>query len=121
MQGKLGDAKEFAQQASRLAKRSDYSGFYLRGLMILATLESEAGNESLAWATIREGLERYWNGALPPMRGYSFYTLLRLMAEHLGHWNVQFAAAYEAVGFLSNISNRVVQAVERSYLANAAL
>jgi len=43
------------------------------------------------------------------------------MAEHLGHWNVQFAAAYEAVGFLPNISNRVVQAVERSYLANAAL
>ena len=121
MQGNLGDAKEIAQQASRLAKRSDYSGFYLRGLMILATLESEAGNESMAWATIREGLERYWNGALPPMRGYSFYTLLRLMAEHLGHWNVQFAAAYEAVGFFSNISNRVVQAVERSYLADAAL
>ncbi len=121
MQGNLSSAKELAQQASRLAKASNYQGFYLRSLVVLATLESEAGDESTAWAAVREGLERYWSGNLPAMRGYSFYTLLRLMAEHLGHWNVQFAAADEALGFLAENPNHLVQAAERSRLADAAL
>ena len=121
MLGDVGNAKDLAKQSLRLAKDREYPSFYLRGLMALATLESEAGDEPSAWAAVREGLDRYWNGNLSSVRAYSFYTLLRLMAQRLGHWNVQFAAAYEALELSASNPNRIVEAAERSRLADAAL
>ncbi|HEV3041986.1 MAG TPA: CHAT domain-containing tetratricopeptide repeat protein [Candidatus Angelobacter sp.] len=121
LQGALGEAKELTQRALQLAKERNYEGFYLRGLMELATLESEAGDESSAWLTIQEGLDRYWRGTFSPVRGYSFYTFLDSVAERLGHWNVQLAAAREALAFSTENPNRIVQALLRSHLAQAAL
>ena len=118
MGGDLGAAKLLAQKAIRLAKDRDYPSFYLRGLTLLGDLESVAGDESSAWSAAREGLRRYWNGNLPPARAYNFYILMEETAERLGHWNVQFAAAYEA---LALSPNRIFEAAERSRVGNAAL
>ena len=121
MNREIGPAKDLTLHALALAKNHEYQSLYLRGLMLLATLESEAGNESSAWSAIHEGLGLYWKSNLPAVRAYSFYTLLNRMAERLGHPNVQFAAASEALGFRSESSNRVVEATERTRLADAAL
>src|SRR5213076_291530 len=94
MRGDLGRAKEWVIRAIDASKDHDYQGFRLRGLVLLASLELDAGNEASAWEAIREGLEQYWAGNLPSMRAYSFYVLLDTMAERLGHWNVQSAAAF---------------------------
>jgi hypothetical protein len=121
MNREVGPAKDLTQRALAMAKSHDYQSLYLRGLMLVATLESEAGNESSAWAAIHEGLGLYWKSSLPAVRAYSFYALLNRMAERLGHPNVQFAAAFEALGFRSENSNRVIEATERTRLADAAL
>jgi CHAT domain-containing protein/cytochrome c-type biogenesis protein CcmH/NrfG len=121
MTGDLGRAKELAGQALRIAQERNYQSFYLRGLLVTAAMESEAGDELSAWTAIREGLERYWNGSLPAVRAYGFYTLLRLIGEYRGHWNVQFAAAYEALHLGADNPNRVVEAAEHTRLADAAL
>ncbi len=121
MKGDLDGARQFCKLGAELAKDHGYTSFYLRGLMILATLEADSGDESAAWSAIREGLTRYWSSNAPAMRAYSFYFLLDRIAERLEHWNVQFAAAHEALGFISGGPDRVIEAAERARLADAAL
>jgi len=121
MRGNLGKAKGLATRAIDISKNHDYQSFRLRGLVLLASLEADAGNEASAWAAIHEGLEQYWTGNLPSMRAYSFYMLLDTITEHLGHWNVQSAAAFEAIQFIAGGPDHVIEAEERSRLADAAL
>lgn len=121
IQGELGVAKSLTKAALSIAKEKDYPSYYLRGLTMLAALESESGNESSAWSAIQEGLKRFWSGNSPDTRAYGFYNRLDQEAERMGHWNVQLAAAQEAVGFASGSPNRVLEAIERSRLADAAL
>jgi CHAT domain-containing protein len=121
MKRDLGRAEDLALKAIALSKDHGYLGFRLRGLVLLASLEADAGNESSAWQAIREGLEQYWTGNLPPMRAYSFYMLLDSIAENLGHWNVQSAAAFEALQFIAGGPDHIIEAEERSRLAGAAL
>jgi CHAT domain-containing protein len=121
MNREVGPAKNLTRQALRLAKEHDYKSFYLRGLTVLTTLESDAGNDANAWSAILEGLSLYWGSALPDLRAYSFYVALERIAERLDHHNVQFAAVMEAMRFRSTGSSRVVEASERMRLADAAL
>jgi CHAT domain-containing protein/tetratricopeptide (TPR) repeat protein len=121
MRGDLGRAKEWVIRAIDVSKDHDYQSFRLRGLVLLASLELDAGNEASAWEAIREGLEQYWASNLPSMRAYSFYVLLDTMAERMGHWNVQSAAAFEALQFIAGGPDHVIEAEERSRLAGVAL
>jgi len=61
MNREIGPAKDLTLHALALAKNHEYQSLYLRGLMLLATLESEAGNESSAWSAIHEGLASIGN------------------------------------------------------------
>lgn len=119
MDRKIGPAKALTHEALAMAEAHAYRSFYLRGLTVLATLESEAGDESSAWAAIHEGLGIYWKSSLPAVRAYSLYVAMERMAEQLDHRNVQFAAVFEALQ-LPNPSP-MVEASERMRLVDAAL
>jgi CHAT domain-containing protein/Tfp pilus assembly protein PilF len=121
MNRQIGQAKILDQQALRIAAKQGYQGLYLRGLRLLAALESEAGNDLSAWSATQQGLSLYWSSNLPAVRGYSFYAGLDLITERLGHRNVQFAVALEALKLRSDGSNQLVEATERTRLAEAAL
>ena len=121
MQGELGFAKELVERAIKLAQAHDYENSYLRGLTQLATLESDAGDESRAWSAVQEGLGLFWKSDLPPVRAYSFYAALDRMAERLGHANVQYAASTEALFFRSESSDRLVDAAAHARLGDAAM
>jgi CHAT domain-containing protein/cytochrome c-type biogenesis protein CcmH/NrfG len=121
MNGDLKNAKELMLAALALAKGHGYASFYVRGLTALADLEDQEGDEAGAWSAIQEGLGLYWSRGLPPVRGYSLYVALDSIAERLGHYNVQFAAGYEAVDFGFANPDPNVQAWMRARLANAAL
>ncbi len=121
MNREVGPARDVIQHALTIAKSHGYQSSYLRGLMQMAMAESDAGNESKAWAAIQEGLGLYWTYGLPDVRAYSFYVALDFMAERLGHPNVRIAAAFEALECRSKSSNRLVEASERMRLADAAL
>jgi len=118
MNREVGPAKNLAQQALEQAKAHGYIGFYLRALTTLATLESEVGDETSAWAAIQEGLSTYWQLDTPPLRAYSFYALLETMASRVGHPNVQFAATLEALDFGN--PSRLMEASERVRLGDLA-
>jgi len=121
MDREVGPAKSLTQRSLALAKIHNLQSFYLRGLSLLATLESDAGNESGAWSAIHEGLSLYWKSSLPPVRAYSAYVTMERLAERLGHPNVRFAAVFEAMRFRSESTNHVVEASERMRLVNAAI
>ncbi|HZD94247.1 MAG TPA: CHAT domain-containing protein, partial [Candidatus Sulfotelmatobacter sp.] len=121
MSGALGPAKEITQRALTVARSHSYQSLYLRGLNLLAGLESDAGDDTAAWSAVQEGLALYWKSGLPPVRAYSFYAVLDRMAERRGHANVQFAALSEALKFRAENSNRVVEAAARARLGDAAL
>jgi CHAT domain-containing protein/cytochrome c-type biogenesis protein CcmH/NrfG len=121
MSGDLGRAKELTRLGLAAARSHDYPGLYLRGIMVIATLEDQAGDNASAWSAIQEGLGLYWQSSLAPVRAYSLYWVLDLIAERLGHNNVQFAAAFEALRFRVENPNHVVEAAERSRLADCAL
>lgn len=119
MDRKIGPAKELVHQALAMAEAHAYRSFYLRGLTVLATLESEAGDESSAWAAIQEGLNIYWKSSVPALRAYSLYVAMERIAEHLDHPNVQFAAVLEALQFPN--PSPMVEASERMRLVDSAL
>lgn len=121
MNGDLRNAKELMLAALALAKSHGYMSFYVRGLTVLAELDDQEGDEAGAWSAIQGGLGLYWSRGLPPVRAYSLYVVLDFLAERLGHYQVQFAAAYEAVNIRSANPDRNVEALERARLANAAL
>jgi CHAT domain-containing protein/tetratricopeptide (TPR) repeat protein len=121
MSGAVGPAKETVQRALLVARNHGYQSLYLRGLTLLANLESDAGDDARAWSAVQEGLALYWKSAFPPVRAYSFYAVLDRMAERLGHANVQFAALSEALKFRAENSNHVVEAAAHARLGDAAL
>ena len=121
MSGDVRPAKQTAQRALSIARDHGYQSFYLRALTLLAVLESDAGDDAKAWSDIQEGLGLYWKSDLPEVRAYSFYTVLDRMAERLGHANVQFAAAFEALKFRGQNSDHLVEAAGHARLGYAAL
>ena len=121
MKGDLGPAKQLVQRALVMARDHGYQSLYLRALNLLAGLESDAGDDARSWSAVQEGLALYWKAGLPQVRAYSLYAVLDLMAERLGHVNVQFAALSEALKFRANNMNRVVEAAAHARLGNAAL
>lgn len=121
MAGEVGPAKDVLHRALSIAKDHGYTSYYLRGLTVLAALEADAGNDSIAWSAIQEGLGLYWKSGLPPVRAYSLYTVLDQIAERLGHAHVQCAALSEALGFRGENSNRLVEAAQHARLGDAAL
>lgn len=121
MNNDRGSAKIMVESALQIAQSHRYQGFYLRGLLFLADYEAESGDAARAWLSIRQGLQLFWAGGFPPMRGYSFYWLLDKLAEHLGHDNVELAAASQALIFISGGPNHTMEAAERSRLATVAL
>jgi len=121
MTGSVGPAKAVLQRALAVAKQHSYQSLYLRGLGLLVRLESEAGDDASAVAAVQEGLTLYWKSAVPPIRAYTLYAELNVMAERLGHFNVQFAALSEALGFRGESSNRVVDAALHARVGDVAL
>jgi CHAT domain-containing protein len=121
MSGAVGPAKETVQRALAAAKDHGYQSLYLRGLTLLANLESDAGDDAQAWSAVQEGLALYWKSGLPAVRAYSFYAVLDRMAERQGHANVQFAALSEALKFRTENSNHVVEAAAHARLGDASL
>ena len=121
MSGALGPAKEIVQRSLEVARAHGYQSLYLRALTLLASLESDAGDDASAWSAVQEGLALYWKSGLPPVRAYSFYAVLDVMAGRLGHANVQFAALSEALNFRGENANRIVEAAARARLGDAAL
>jgi CHAT domain-containing protein len=115
------DADERAAQvAMNQAEKSGYGTLYLRALGFFAGDKFATGDSSGGWRLANSGLERYWSGQFPDMRGYNLYDEVALAAGAAGHPNLQLASWREAVSVIDANEELLLRASAHSNMAAAA-
>lgn len=74
-------------------ERAQHTGFEelsLRALGFLTERHFSVGRPLFTWNRARQGLQSFWGGIAPPLRGHQFYYTLAQAAEA---WDLQFTAA----------------------------
>lgn len=120
LMGDLGADESGVRRAVERASASGYGALYLRALGFLAGDQREAGNAAEGWKLVSAGLDGYWSGQFPALRGYNAYTELAHMAEDTGRPYLQMAAWREAAALIESGDNVLRRAWAHDYLATAA-
>ena len=110
-----------AKEAVRLTENFGYDGSCLRALLVASVLSTPSTESSSKWTADLSGLRRYWSGAFPRMRGYSFYTDLDALAEKADEPYLEIAILQQAIATLGSDPDIVLRAMVHSKLAAAAL
>jgi len=120
LMGDLGAHEEAARSAQDRAQQADYGTLYLRALGFIADGKLDTGDRQAVWKLVSAGLDRYWSGQFPAMRGFSLYSFVDIAAQESGQLNLQVAIAREAAAVIDPDGNQLVRAKAHSYLADAA-
>lgn len=110
-------AAERAQEALSVAINAGYGALWLRSIGIRATIESNKGNFAAAWSLDLDGLQKYWAGSYPVMRGYQFYSDLGTSPQQENLNYLALALARQAVILISSSEHRAFEAMARYQLA----
>lgn len=121
MTGRIKEARFDANRAFELAKEVNYDSLYLRAAMELALLDWTGGNFADATKLANAGLEKFWSSGLPPMRGYSLYSVLDSVAEDSELWHADVTIDKEATELLDGDPDHGLLGFEYQRLANAAV
>lgn len=121
LMGDLGTAEKAATRSQERAQEAGYGALYLRALGFVAFNEFSIGDQSGGWKLVCTGLDRYWSGQFPSMRGYSLYTHGAYGADAAGRPNLQLAIWREAVATIDAHENLVLLAAAHSMMAKAAI
>jgi len=114
-------ARRLASRALASAKLHHYPSLELRAIVSLADLYEYMGDTRSAWQFFVEGLERYWVGDYPLMRGYSLYAGLDLVAEDTEQWFLDVQLIREGIRFVAEDPDVEMRAMEQHRLSNALL
>jgi CHAT domain-containing protein/cytochrome c-type biogenesis protein CcmH/NrfG len=120
MIGRLREARQGADRALILAETHKYGNLYLRAVTLVSSLEWTSGNFKNAIRFAGDGLDAFWKGSYPPIRGYSLYSVLDSVAEDLQEWFVQVSIGREAVGLIIDSPYHAMLGVECERTGNAA-
>ncbi len=121
LMGDLGIYQESAYRARDLARQTGYGALYLRGLGFAAESMFLTGDRSGGWRLTCAGLELYWSGQFPAMRGYNLYYEVAYAAEAAGQSNLQLATWREAAAIVdTNIEEFQLRAWAHGSMAKAA-
>ncbi|HEX9110291.1 MAG TPA: CHAT domain-containing protein [Terriglobales bacterium] len=120
LMGDIGTYEKATRRAMERAQQNGYGALYLRALGFAARDEFDAGEQAGAWKLAGAGLERYWSGRFPAMRGYNLYTELITVAEATGKMNLQVAMWREAVTLIDADKDLRLRAAAHNSMANAA-
>jgi CHAT domain-containing protein/tetratricopeptide (TPR) repeat protein len=119
LMGDLGIHEVAARRAQDRAQQAGYGALYLRASGFVAESKFDTGDRSGGWKLVSAGLERYWPGQFPPMRGYNLYTFVADSAE-ANQSNLQLAIWREAAAVIDAGENLRLRAEAHSSMANAA-
>ena len=119
--GNLGKARELYQAAADEANEHRYNALYLRTQDHLASLDGTSGNFRASWTRIHEGLQRFWTGHYPAMRGYNLYYNLQESARARKQGHLQVSSWADALGLSESFSDHTLRAMAHSLMANAAM
>jgi CHAT domain-containing protein/cytochrome c-type biogenesis protein CcmH/NrfG len=118
----MGDSGTYgptARRAMEQAQDSGYASVYLRALYFAAEDQSDTGNRQSSGKLLSAGLERYWSGQSPALRGYALYFHLAYITED--EVNLKVALWREAVALSDSDPDPLVRAIGHQYFANAAV
>jgi CHAT domain-containing protein len=87
--------------------------------MFLASLYEYMGDPSSAWRYSTNGLDVFWRGDCPSMRGYSLYAGLDQVAEDTERWFLDVQLIEEALKLIDKDPDHELQAIEVHRLSNA--
>lgn len=116
----LGTDVRLSQQAMDRAQQSGYSTLYLRALGFVASDKFDSGDRSRGWKLTATGLQRFWSGHFPAMRGYNFYTTMAFNADAAGRPNFQLAILQEAVSLIGSNQDLLLRAAAHNATGDAA-
>ena len=116
----VGAYEKAARRAQDRAQQAGYGALYLRALGFLADSKFLAGDRQGGWKLVFAGLERYWSGQFPAMRGYNLYFEVANAAEAGSQSNLQVAIWREAVARIDANENLLVRASAHGNMAKAA-
>src|SRR6267378_3393454 len=119
LMGDLGTSEKAARRALDRAQQAGYGTIYLRALVFVANSKFETGDPSSGWKLVGSGLERYWSGHLPAMRGYNLYYEVAYAARAADQSNLQLAIWREAVATINTDENLLMRAESHSIMAKA--
>jgi hypothetical protein len=117
----LSQAVSLAQQAIVVARNAKYSILELRAMGALTELRATVRDDDAAWRLARAGLEQFWQGGFPAMRGYQFYGSLGYIAEDAKQWQLATALNLQGAMLAAETDDRLVEAMARYRLAGDAL
>jgi CHAT domain-containing protein/tetratricopeptide (TPR) repeat protein len=121
LMGDLGAYDKDARIALDRAQQAGYGALYLRALGFLADNKLEVGDLAGSWKLVYSGLDRYWSGQFPPMRGYNLYTQGASAADTAGRPNLQLAILREAAAMIDADGNLPLRAFAHRTMAKAAM
>ena len=116
----IGADEKAAQGAMNQAQKSGYGTLYLRALGFFAGDRFATGDSSGGWKLANAGLERYWSGRFPDMRGFNLYTDVAYAAGAAGQSNLQLANWREGVSVIDANEDLLLRASAHSNMAEAA-
>ncbi len=120
LMGDLGTHEKAALRAQDRAEQAGYGALYLRALGFVADNKFDTGDPSGGWKLAYTGLDRYWSGQFPAMRGYNLYSYVASAAEAAGQSNLQVALWRESVAMIDANEDLLLRADVRNEMAKAA-
>ena len=120
LMGDIGADEEATARAMDRAQLAAYGDLYLRAIFFSAEDRLATGDKSGAARLASLGLERYWTGPFPALRGYSLYVGLAHAAEAATRSNLQLSIWREAVALIDSDEDLLLRAVAHDWMADAA-
>ena len=117
----IGQARSQIARAFAISQTNKYWSTSLRCLNFSAASEARFGEMRIGWTQALEGLDKFWAGNYPALRGYSLYTSLALLAERAACPHLQVAAWTEAIALIDSDSDLLQRGMAHFYLAQAAM
>ena len=121
LNGNLGADQRGTQLAVERARLSGYNALLLRALGFAADDRLEAGDPAGSLRLAGAGLQRFWSGDFPDLRGFNLYTQIASIAGTSRQPQLELAAWREAVALIDHDPDLAQRAVTHATLARAAL
>lgn len=114
---RIQDAEQTVLRAEKIATQREFEVLYLRGLSFASDFAADKGDRALSWKEAQAGLERFWSGSFPAIRGYALCASLGYLAEDSDQSWVAMAFWSEAVPLIEKTANRSTEGLARYQLA----
>jgi hypothetical protein len=116
----LGSARENYRKALKEAGATAFKVLYLRSMSHLAGINSELGDEALAWRQARMGLSKELPDQAALMQRYNLNFVLHKVAESSKQSYLDVVVWREAVAIGERTRDILLKAAAHSYLGQAA-